>query len=201
MRLRSRALSGMTLAAVFTIAGCEPSDPPLQHGFVKLDAKPLEGSGAEVFAGTTEVLMSMQYDDCLRDFYGRETSWSQDGVDGHPVFSGHEEGGEGWFDRLCDDPETGQAECEVIEIKQFLEMTHQLQVRVRISEPNLEQQFLKFGPIPLPDLAGCPSLVRVTSQPMQGFSGTERIWESKSWDESVAAPGQGKAIRVRAGRI
>jgi hypothetical protein len=201
MRLRSTALVSGTLATVFFLAGCTPGDTPLQHGVIKIDPRPLEGQGSAVFNGTTEVLLSMLYEPCLRDFYQQQPSWSQDGIDGHSVFGPREDGGEGWFDRLCDDPEQGQADCEVISINQFLDMGQQLQVRLRVENPNLEQVFLKFGPIPLRELAGCAPEMHVGTNPAQGFSSSGRIWTTQTWNDSRAAPNQGGRIRVRVERV
>jgi hypothetical protein len=197
MRLR---VFGIGLATVL-LGGCVPSDEPLQHGTIKLDPRPLEGQGSGVFNGTTEVLMIMRYEQCLADFYQREPSWRADGIDGSPIFGSRDEGGEGWLDRLCEDLDRDQAACEVVYIDQQLDLDPQLHVRVKIDNPNLEPSFLKFGPVPLEGLAGCRPMMRVSINPVQGFSGSTRIWDTKTFTDNVAEPNQGGRVRVRVGTL
>jgi hypothetical protein len=202
MRLCSSALTGMALATVFFLGGCSSDEEILRHGMIKIDPRPLEGQTGDVFNGTQEVLLAMRYEQCLADFYQQQPSWARDGIDGSSVFATREEGGEGWFERLCDDPERDQAECEVVSIEQHLEADPQLHVRLRIMDSNLEQAFLPFGPVPLAELAECQPVMRVTSNPAQGFgAGNSRLWATQTWSDSVGAPNQGARIRVRVERV
>jgi hypothetical protein len=197
MRLRSFALdSGLALAAVLSLTGCPPGDD-LQHGVIKIDPRPAANLTATVFNGTTHVQLSMAYNECLRGFYEREPDWTQNGIDGHSVFADREADGEGWFDRLCDNPQTDQAGCEVERIEQHID-AGTLQVRYRVTTSNLDLLFLKFGPVPLEDLAGCRPVMRLTQNPIQGFNGSQQIWwYSSVVGESDAEPNQGLAVKLR----
>ena len=145
--------------------------------------------------------MTMEYEDCLRDFYAAQPDWADDGILGAPVFGPREDGGEGWLDRLCDEPDSLQAECEVESIEQHLD-ARALHIRMRV-QGQLEAQYLKFGPIPLTELAGCTPVMRLSNNPVMGFDGSgNRIWDFQTFvGGQRGTPGQGGALRVRVKRL
>ena len=201
-------LSALVLSTLAPIAACDGSgDGPLTHGTVKLEFLRAENEEGNPYTGATHVLVTLDYLDCLISFYDRETTWTQEGPDGFPVFGTKDEGGEGWADRLCDGslPDEGRGvDCTVVSIEQELDVSKHLSVLYEVNG-DIENRILHFGPLPTEELAMCDGggapLVRVGSNgAIRGQTGAgDRIWETKSFSPDKVATNQGQAIKVRAG--
>jgi hypothetical protein len=207
------AITRATLGALFLsssalITGCDSSDDgPLTHGSVKIEFRRAANETTNPYAGATHVLITLDYLDCLIDFYDRETTWRQEGPDGFPVFGTAEDGGEGWKDRLCDGslPTGGAAvDCSVVSIEQELDVSKHLSVLYEVSG-DIENRTIHFGPLPTAELAQCEGggapIVRVGSNgAVRGqTSSGDLVWETKSFDPDKAGTDQGLAIAIRAG--
>lgn len=201
-------LSALVLSTLAPTTGCEPNDEgPLTHGTVKLEFLRAENEETSPYTGATQVLITLDYLDCLISFYDRETTWRQEGPDGFPVFGTKEDGGEGWADRLCDGslPDEGRGvDCSVVSITQELDVSKHLSVLYEVSG-DIENRIIHFGPLPTAELAMCDGggtpIVRVGSNgAIRGQTAAgDRIWETKSFSPDKAGTNQGQAIKVRAG--
>jgi hypothetical protein len=99
------------LLGLTTLTGC-PQEEPENFGTIQIEIEPLNGE-LSILSGTTEITATVNYENCLQGFYlERNTTYTQDGVDGAAVFAE-------WEDRLCSDF-TDIPACEVVEIKQNL---------------------------------------------------------------------------------
>ena len=202
VRLGSALLGLVALCA----AGCAEEPEDLTHGYIKVQFARSEAASDSPYVGTALVTITMTYDSCFTNFYDANPNWTQEGIDGAPVFGTLDDGGEGWKTRLCSDPESSQAACEVVEIGQVLDVADQLTVTYSVSD-NPENRFVKFGPLPLDDKipefeceGGSPRM-QINPQQMRGEdAGGSVIWEGEALDEDMAAPGQGKAVVVKAAR-
>jgi hypothetical protein len=178
-----------------------PSDD-LTHGFVELQFARSESLPDWPFS-TAEISVTMEYDPCFTEFYDANPNYEADGVDGAPIFGTLADGGEGWRDRLCAPADPGQVACTVSEIEQQLDVASLLTVTYAVTS-DVENQQLKFGPLPLIDEipefvceSGSPRVL-VSPQQIQGRDAVGNvIWEGEALDEDMAAPGQGKAVVVK----
>ncbi len=188
-------------------AGCEEPPPEdLTHDFVKVQMLRSQAAADTPYTGTSQITITMSYDSCFVGFYQANPSFEPDGIEGGEIFGSMELGGEGWRDRLCDPTDAGQAACTVVSFNQELDAATQLTVTYAV-EDVVENRFLKFGPLPLVDKiseftcdGGSPR-VQVDAQRISGVNaGGTKIWSGEAVDTDVAAPGQGKAIQLRARR-
>jgi hypothetical protein len=155
------------------------------------------------YVGTATISATMTYEACLREFYSANPNYLPDGPDGEAVFGSKELGGEGWIERLCENPDSGQVKCTVEEIDQQRVAVQQLTVTYRIMDPAMENKFLKFGPLPDAELAGCEPGVQplMTSPSVRGFDGAgNEIWTTASSNPQTAATNQGQRVEIRAAR-
>lgn len=195
------------LAGLCATTGCDETTEPLTHGAVRVEFLRADNEGSSPYTGTVQVVITLDYLDCLIAFYERETTWKQDGPDGFPVYGTFEDGGEGWKDRLCDGslPDDGRGvDCTVLAIEQELEQSKHLKVTYEVTG-DIENRQINFGPLPTTELAACDGTgqpkVRVgTNGAIRGLSGDGNlVWETKSFTPDQAATDQGQAIKVRAG--
>ena len=207
MRLLHRHALVVPIFAL-AVAGCEEDPaPPDTHGFVKIGLLRGTAETMSPYTGTSKIRVTMTYDSCFAGFYESNPNWTQNGVDGAPVFGTVDDGGEGWRDRLCSPLDTSQAECSIDSFDQNLTMAQQLTIIYSVGQ-DLENRFLKFGPLPLiseiPEFECEGGAPRVTIQAQQvtgeNNSGAT-IWSGQSLEsEGAATPGQGKQIGIRAAR-
>jgi len=189
---------GLLVAVAGLLGGCA-DDQILQHDVVKLEFVRSLSQSSSPYAGTQVVLAIFEYNECLRNFYATNPNWMQDGVDGASVFDNHDAGGEGWKERLC---ESGSNDIPCL-IQSFTQTERALTVRYEILDDNMENRELPFGPIPKEELAGCPPrIAQIPASPITGNNaGGTQIWRSESINPSVAAPGQGREMRISAARV
>jgi hypothetical protein len=88
-------------------------DIELTHGTVTLSLVRGEIQAADPFVGTTRVVATLTYRDCLTAFYAAHPELAQGGDEGQTIFGSSLFGGEAWMDRLCDGGEATQASCTV----------------------------------------------------------------------------------------
>jgi hypothetical protein len=182
-----------------TLTGC-PADEPENFGTIQIEISPL-GGNLSILNGTTEITATVHYENCLQEFYlMRNTTYTQDGVDGAAVFTE-------WQDRLCTDF-TDIPDCEVTEIKQNLieaNDVYSLVVTFKINDndpANLAYRELHVGPIPVEAFAGCGDgerpLVELRQSGLVGKDANgQQIWRISTLPaQSSAAPNQGAPLRV-----
>jgi len=182
------ALFGLTISS----SCAEPEADAF--GTIRIELSPV-GGNVQVFAGTTEVVATVQYRSCLQDFYlVDKTGYSKDGPEGAPVF-------DEFKDKLCsayDDI----ADCEVTSIDQALiESTgiYNLKVTLKILDPaSLSYADLHIGPLPVEKFSGCTPIVELRQNGLLGrdANGTQ-IWRISSLPSSTkATTNQGAPLRV-----
>jgi hypothetical protein len=187
------------LLGLTTLAGC-PEEEPENFGTIQIEISPLAGN-LDILAGTTEIAVTVNYENCLQEFYlERNTTYTQDGVDGSPVFTD-------WQARLCSDFEDIPA-CEVTEIKQNLieaNAVYSLSITYQITDNDpakLAYRELHVGPIPVEAFAGCGSgespLVELRQPGLTGYNAAgEQIWRISTLPaQNSAQVGQGAPLRV-----
>ncbi|MEM7154326.1 MAG: hypothetical protein AAF799_15880 [Myxococcota bacterium] len=186
------------------MTGCDEEPESLEHGFVNVEFKRGQSEETSPYTGTSTVQITLLYRECLIAFYDANPQYQQLGEDGEPVFGARDLGGEGWFDRLCDE-RSGQADCTVLEFRQELDQASQLTIEYEING-DLEDRVLPFGPIPTEELASCAAggqpIVRVGSNgAVRGLDANgDVVWATEAFEPSEAATGQGAPITIRAGR-
>jgi hypothetical protein len=145
------------------------------------------------FEGTVSVEASLEYGNCLLDFYaGDGAQLTADGVEGAEVF-------DDWSTRLCDHESLdAPADCDVVAHDQRLDNAF-LRVDYEVRDL-LQNHELAFGPIPAPSLTGCDSVMSVTgNHQLTGFDlEGEPLWVTSSWRPEKAASGDQQAIRIYA---
>lgn len=199
------SLPWLLAASLGLLPGCSDDEEDLQHGSVRITLTRAEGQADNPFVGTAQVRVVLEYGPCLENFYEANPEYQQEGAQGDLVFGRLEDGGEGWADRLCDDPEPQQIECEVALIEQELDQSSQLRVTYNVQADDLETRFLRVGPIPLPELAMCEAgqepRVRLTPNPVTGFDANGMtIWNTATFNAPEANPNQGADLVVNIAR-
>lgn len=196
---------GLLLGLSLSMVACgDTGGEDLEHGSVKVRFRRAPNVDVDPFVGTVNVEITLDYLDCIIDFYNRNPDYTQQGAVGLPAFGTEDQGGEGWADRLCDGSEAEQAPCNVVSIEQQLDMNPHLTIIYEMTG-DLENRFVNFGPLPTDELAACEGLgqpiVRVASNgDVRGLTGSgETLWEAVSFDPDKAATNQGQAMEIRCG--
>lgn len=161
------------------------------HGDVAIEMLTADNQERSPFEGTQVISISLDYLECLVDFYAEAPEWRQDGPQGGPVF-------DAWLEQACAAP---GLDCAIASIEQNLDVSPpRLTVRYEISgDP--EGRTLQFGPLPDAELAGCEPIVRlgrpdaIHGEDAEG----ERAWSLVSFNPDKARTDQGQAITIRAG--
>lgn len=177
-----------------------PSDE-LAHGIVELQLDRALDQTAMPYAGTTHVVVTLQYRECLVAFYDAHPELREEGPAGPGIFGGADQGGEGWRDRLCVDGD-GFVACTIESIEQQLDVVPQLSVRYAVATDMLEEQRLRFGPLPTAAAAMCgagllPSVRVGGGDAVHGESADgSTIWGAAAYSPAEAATDMGPIIRV-----
>jgi hypothetical protein len=198
-------LAPLSFVAVAVLAtGCPAEEEELRHGIVKLEFRRSVSEDANPFGGTTEIIASFNYGECLLDYYANNPNMRQDGVDGALVFGTEEQGGEGWTDRLCEIEVGGDADCQGVVLVQQLEqmVNKRLEITYTVTG-ELENRRLPAGPFPDREEAACMgggspivSLGTVKGRNADG----EDVWNTESFDPTQAVIDQGAAFKIYAAR-
>ncbi|PRQ05107.1 hypothetical protein [Enhygromyxa salina] len=196
-----RTKTALTFAAALlgltTLGSCTEPEPE-NFATIRIEMSPTNGT-TELFAGTTEITATVQYETCLQDFYlVRQPTFQKDGTDGAPVFADFE-------DRLCSDF-MDIPDCEVTEIKQNLidaNQVYSLAVTFKINDPStLPYRELHIGPLPVEAFAGCdsgqgPSVELRQSGLIGKNSAGTQIWRIGALPgTNIAVANQGAPLRV-----
>ncbi len=196
---------GLLLGLSLSMVACGGDGPEeLEHGTVKVRFRRAPNVDTNPFVGTVNVEITLDYLDCIIDFYNRTPDYTQEGVVGLPVFGTADQGGEGWVDRLCDNDDPEAADCNVVSIEQELVMSQRLTVLYEMTG-EIEDRYVEFGPLPTEETAACEGfgqpIVRVGSNgAVRGLNGNgDTVWETVSFDPDKAATGQGQAIEISGG--
>jgi hypothetical protein len=204
--ITSRLASLSLVALVLSGTGCAPEDEELRHGIVKLQFERGENIDANPFIGTARIEATMEYGECLVEYYSNHSNERQDGVDGEVVFGPRDLGGEGWTDRLCEDLVDSPIDCTIVSIEQRLDppAAPQLTVVYDVAgAPDIEGRQLAIGPFPDREHAECMSgevpevrvgTARVSGDNSEGAS----VWNTETTNPNDAVVDQGKAITIYA---
>lgn len=164
------------------------------HGTVRLVFERAQSETEDPFVDTAQIEITLLYLECLVGFYQDNPDWSQLGPQGAVVFDAALGSG------VCD-PDNGFIDCTVAGIDQELDMASQLTVRYDVSQP-IEDQSLRFGPLPVQELADCQPVVRVPNGGIVGRNAMgDVIWQMESFNPQEAATDQQAPITIRAARL
>jgi hypothetical protein len=198
-------LAPLSFVAVAVLAtGCPAEEEELVNGIVKLELRRGSSEDSNPFGGTTEIVATFNYGECLLDYYENNPNMRQDGVDGALVFGTEEQGGEGWTDRLCDIEVGADADCQRVVLEQQLSqmVNKRLEITYTVTG-ELENRKLPAGPFPDAEEAACMggtsptvSLGLVKGRNAAG----EDVWETESFDPTQAVIDQGAPFKIYAKR-
>jgi hypothetical protein len=183
-----------------TLTGCKDPEPD-NFGAVKIELNPVNTTD-NIFGGTTEVVVTMLYQECLTDFYLlHHPEYQQDGIEGAALF-------EEWKDRLCDPGNEKVIDCEVTDMDQTLiedTNVYQLRVTYKINDlSTLQLGYIHVGPFPTAEFASdCDERPTVELR-ANGVIGRDadgqQIWGIKTLPgSSVAVANQGAPLRIDVG--
>lgn len=181
----------LVLSSVATVclSGCPEDTPPEEHGYVCVQASPSllwQDKVGELFAGTTEIRLTVNYGTCLQEFYtSTNSNYAQDGVEGEEVFLE-------WEERLCSEEIAGTFACEVQSFKQnFTGMNANFQISMTGIDPaGIEGRKIPIGPLPLDNLTECTPQVSLAPSSVAGYdSNGAQIWAVEAFGTSLANAG------------
>ena len=198
--ITSRLARLSLVALVLSAVGCKPEEEELANGIVKLEFRRGDNVDTNPFVGTATIEVTMEYGECLVDYYNNNSNERQDGVDGELVFGPSDLGGEGWTDRLCEYDLGQPIDCTVESIEQRLDppAAPQLTVVYRVMD-DVENRQLAIGPFPDREHANCmnggdPEVrVGVSQASGKNTEGAE-VWKTETTNPNEAVIDQGKAI-------
>lgn len=205
-KLRRPTAAALSLLLAAPLMAC-PGEPEksYDHGVVWLTFARGASQDTNPYEGTTRIVVTLLYLECLIGFYEANPDYQQLGVEGALVFGPEEDGGEGWLDHLCELDNPNAVDCTVESFDQELDSAKQLTVTYSISG-NPENREVAFGPIPKAGLAACEAgahpIVRVGSNgAVRGIGGSgDTIWNTEAFNPAEAQTDQGQPIRIRAAR-
>ncbi len=188
MKSLARVLAFFSVA-VMCLPGCPEEETPESHGYVCVQVRPSllwADKVGELFAGTTEIRTTVNYGQCLKDFYTTtNANYAMDGVEGEEVFLE-------WQDRLCSEEIAGTFACEVNTIAQnFAGMNSNLQISLLGIDPGGIEGFkIPIGPLPLENLSECTSQVSLAPSAVVGYdSNGVQIWHVETFEVNTANAG------------
>ncbi len=159
---------------------------PEGFGFACVDLARGEGVEGDPFAGTQKIVVTLDYQPCLIDYYiNKSPDMRQTGTKGAFVF-------EHWKDRLCTEAVTGRIDCEVESLEQVLMETGTEAYRMTATyvtpQPDqLDGRTVLWGPAPLTDYAGCAEGLEASASlsSLSGVIGLDAdgatIWQVQSF--------------------
>lgn len=186
------------LRGLLVIAGCMASGLSLsckqeeaeEFGYTCLELSRGESVDSDPFAGTYDIVVTLNYESCLIDYYTKKFPGMRlDGpeAEGPAVF-------EEWRTRLCTEDVPLRIECEIPEggFQQILEETgvqaHKMSITYRTPDPQaIAGRVILWGPAPLTENAECAtgqsSFVKLGS--VSGVVGRDKdgnvLWQAQSF--------------------
>lgn len=193
----SRArLAGLTLcsASLLLLNSCEKEEPE-EFGFTCVDLLQAESEEVDPFPGTTEIRLTLRYDQCLIDYYtAKHTEQRLDGTEGPETF-------ERWRERLCSEPVADPlVACEITDLSAFQQtlqesgttMVYQMTISYKIKDSSqIRNRTLLWGPGPLEAYAECESGQRpyvklaLPSDVIGINKEGKTIWSAESWSNPL----------------
>lgn len=188
------------LRAVLVMAGCLASSLSMgckeeevdEFGFTCIELSRGESVDADPFAGTYEIIVTLNYEPCLIDYYTmKHPEMRLDGPDdmGPAVF-------EEWRTRLCSEDVPGRIDCEIPEggFEQILQSTgitaYKMSVTYRGLDPQgLAGRVILWGPAPLTENAECGTGLSSFAQlgSLSGVLGRDKdgntLWQVQSFSD------------------
>ncbi len=183
-----------------TIGDCEQC-PENKVGYVCVTLHRGEGVGFDPFPATGQILLTLHYEQCLTDYYTikRPEMAMGEGGPGDLVFAA-------WKDRLCTADVDQPVPCTVEFINQNLTPGfNTLTVIYTITDPTqIDGHTLAWGPIPLPEFAGCDDGVEpfVKLQSVDDVLGRDPggdpLWHAQSFANTrvVGSADPGECLQV-----
>lgn len=200
MRRANTLLACLAVFAMATLTGC-PDPEPDKFGAVKIELNPATTT-ENIFGGTTEVVVTMLYQDCLQDFYLLDhVEYQQDGIEGAALF-------EEWKAELCNPDREKVIDCEVTDIDQTLisdTNVYQLRVTYKINDlSTLQLGYIHVGPFPTEEFTSDCEARPTVELRANGVIGRNaqgsQIWGIKTLPgSSVAVANQGAPLRIDVG--
>jgi hypothetical protein len=184
-----------------SLMGCAEPEPD-NFGVVKIELSPTNPAD-NIFADTSEIVVTILYGDCLRDFYlQHHPEYQQDGIEGAALF-------DEWIPKLCDPGLEKVIDCEVTDIDQTLiedTNVYQLKVTYQVKDPStLQLGYIHVGPFPTDEFAtDCTErpTVELRSNGVLGRNDAKvQIWGIKALPgSSMAVANQGAPLRIDVGK-
>lgn len=188
------------LRALLCITGCMASGLSLsckeeeseEFGYTCVELSRGNSVTSDPFVGTYDILVTLNYESCLVDYYTKKHPDQRlDGDLGPAVF-------EEWRTRLCTEEVPRRIECEIppqdeMGFEQILQETdpksYQLTIRYRTPDPgNLDGRILLWGPAPLTEYAECAeglsSFVSLSNGIVGRDSDGKLLWHLQSFDNA-----------------
>ena len=170
------------VASLCFALGCSADDG---YGIVQLQ---LQGP-SEVFGQTNRIVASLDYLECLTQFYEENPDETQEG--GSEVF-------DEWKGKLCDGDIKSPVDCEVASIEQG--GTNKLTIAFEVSG-DVSGRRLALGPLPDEQTAGCAGDTRAeiriaATSAVVGMVDSTTIWHAETFSANQAIVGQGAPITI-----
>jgi len=197
----SRILA-LSIGLAASVLACSSDDDDERHGIVKLElqpAQPVSDAFPDPFAGTVQIVATMQYGDCLTEHYADDPEQRFDGEIGSALV-------DEWIDRLCSDAIDLEMpiDCTVERITQHLDGgPAQLEVVYRVTG-DLAGRELAVGPLPNETEARCPggALPEMHVGAVRGLDEAGvLLWQGESLSPTDAVVDQGAAVTIYAARV
>jgi hypothetical protein len=192
----------LSIGLAASMLACGSDDDDERHGIVKLElqpAQPVSDTFPDPFAGTVQIVATVQYGDCLTAYYADDADRRFDGEIGSALV-------EEWIDRLCDEAIDLEMpiDCTVARIDQHLDGgPAQLEVGYAVTG-DLAGRQLAVGPLPNETEARCPggALPEVHVGAVRGLDGAGvLLWQGQSVSQTDAVVDQGAAVTIYAARV
>lgn len=201
MRAKTLLLACLTTFGLTSLAGCQEPEPD-KFGIIKIELEPENATANQALGQTSEIVVTMLYQECLQDFYLKHhPEYQKDGIEGSELFAD-------WREKLCDSDLEKVIDCEVADIDQSLiedTSVYQLKVTYTVKDPTtLNLGYLHVGPFPTEDFASDCSLRPIAELRANGIIGRDsdgiQLWSVTTLPGSaLAVAGQGAPLRVKVG--
>ena len=188
-QVRALLMAGCMVGGL-SLMSCGKEDPE-EFGFTCIDLNQGESVEGDPFIGTYKIIVSLNYEPCLRDYYlNKHPEMRLDGTDGPAVF-------EEWKDRLCSEEIAGRIDCEIESLESFEQILTDVGVEaykmsityITPMSDQLNGRKLLWGPGPLPEFAECQEGLKpyVNLSALSGVIGKDKdgktLWQVQSFGD------------------